>query len=131
MVQASAAILPFSAGSDLSINTAAVVNDSGVSDHHAITPTMSVTTADLPSLPSGEKDILFMIAARLICAVGDRHIYNETTVTMDCESHIFKAKSKNVLKDGWKAVEQAYKSALKNKADEDDEPAAAYRRSND
>jgi DNA topoisomerase-3 len=33
-----------------------------------------------------------MIAVRLICAVGNKHDYSETTITLDCAGHPFTAK---------------------------------------
>jgi len=116
-----AGAIPFTKNMKLSVDAKRVVDNKKVTDHHAIIPTQTMTKTDLSALPAGEREILYMIAVRLICAVGNKHIYNETTVTVDCESHIFKAKGRNVLKDGWKAVEQAFKASLKNKPDEDSE----------
>ncbi|MDD2956789.1 MAG: DNA topoisomerase 3 [Oscillospiraceae bacterium] len=101
-----------------------VTDNSRVSDHHAILPTMEIRNADLAALPSGERDILFLVSVRLLCAVAERHRYAETVVTVDCEGHSFEAKGKTVLHGGWKAIEAAYRSALKNKAEEKGEPAA-------
>ena len=121
LIKSVAEKLPFMQSISSTIDVSRVTNTKKVTDHHAIIPTQTMTATDLSSLPAGEREILNMIAVQLICAVGDKHIYNETTVTVECESHIFKAKGKNVLKDGWKCVEQAYKAALKSKADEDNE----------
>jgi len=66
------------------VRAAAVIKDSGVSDHHAITPTLAASSADLSTLPSGERDILSMIAALLICAVGDKDSYETDTAVMEC-----------------------------------------------
>jgi len=99
------------------MNTAAVIKDSGVNDHHAIIPTLSVM--DLSSLPSGEKDILTMIAIRLVCAVGDKHSYEAVTAVLECGGHQFTAKGKTVLLAGWKAIDEAFRSTLINKPDDD------------
>lgn len=101
-------------------NTEQVINNAKVTDHHAIIPTMETRGADLASLPAGERDILFMLAARLVCAVGDKHKYAETAVTLDCEGHTFTAKGKAVLHDGWKAVEHIFRAGLKNKPEDED-----------
>jgi DNA topoisomerase-3 len=52
-----------------------VTNNSKVSDHHAIIPTLEITKKDLSALPSGERSVLSLIAARLLCAVAPAHIY--------------------------------------------------------
>jgi DNA topoisomerase-3 len=121
LVYAVAGALPFTKNLSPFVDVKRVIDNKKVTDHHAIIPTQTMIKTDLSSLPAGEREIMHMIAVRLICAVGDRYVYNETTVTVDCENHVFKAKGKNVLKDGWKAVEQVFKAALKNKPDEDSE----------
>lgn len=101
-----------------------VTDNSKVSDHHAIIPTMEIRNADLAALPSGERGILFLLSVRLLCAVGERHRYAETIVTVDCEGHFFDAKGKTVLCGGWKAIEAAYRAALKSKPEENGDPAS-------
>ena len=83
-----------------------VINDKKVSDHHAILPTQSVAKADLSSLPVGEANILRLIAARLLAAVGEPHRYAETVVLFECAGQTFTAKGKTVLDEGWKAIER-------------------------
>lgn len=101
------------------VNAKQVVNNAGVSDHHAIIPTPSMPKADLSALPDGERNILYMLAVRLICAVGEKHLFAETAVTLDCEGHSFTAKGKTILSDGWKAVDNAFRASLKEKSKED------------
>ena len=74
-----------------------------MTDHHAILPTKTLEDADLAGLPSGELAVLDLIMARLICAVGDPCRYLETSVTLDCAGHEFKAKGKTVIDLGWRA----------------------------
>ena len=85
------------------VNAAQVVNGKKVTDHHAILPTKTLEDADLAGLPSGELTLLDLIMARLVCAVGDPCRYLETTVTLDCAGHEFKAKGKTVIDPGWRA----------------------------
>lgn len=47
-------------------NFKAVINGKKVSDHHAIIPTASVDKANLEELPSGEREVLKLIATRLL-----------------------------------------------------------------
>ena len=83
-----------------------VINGSKVTDHHALLPTKSMATADLAALPAGERNVLRLIAARLLCAVGEPHCYAETTLTTICAGEEFSAKGKMVLSEGWKAMER-------------------------
>jgi DNA topoisomerase-3 len=102
----------------LEVNAAAVINDAGVSDHHALIPTPGMRKANLSALPFGERDILNMIVLRLICATSRPHVYEATEVTLDCGGHSFTAKGKTVACDGWKAYEAAFRVSLKNKSDD-------------
>ncbi len=75
--------MPFTKDIPIIAEIQRVINDEKVSDHHAIIPTMTVREADLLALPAGERSILYLIAARLLCAVGQKHDYVETTITLD------------------------------------------------
>lgn len=97
---------------NLSINIGQVIDNSKVSDHHGIITTMGIGSYDIHSLPFGEKEILQMIARRLICAVGDNYRYAETIITANCNETIFMVKGKTVVANGFRAVENLY---LKNK----------------
>ena len=114
-----AAALPFASGLELAINTGQVVDDKQVSDHHAIIPTPSMAKADFAALPAGERDLLTLVAVRLLCAVGEKHTFEAVAVTIDCADHNFTAKGRTVLHDGWKAIDRAFRASLKHKPDED------------
>ena len=86
----------------VSMNTSVVCDSSKVSDHHAIVPTISVESADISVLPTGEHEILRLVARQLLCAVGEPFRYAETVVTLECGGHLFTAKGKEVLSRGWK-----------------------------
>ena len=100
------------------IHVQQVINGSKVNDHHALLPTKSMAKADLAALPAGERNILRLIAARLLCAVGEPHRYAETTLTTICAEEEFSAKGKVVLSDGWKAVERKMLGELLGKQKE-------------
>ena len=88
------------------IHVQQVINSSKVTDHHALLPTKSMANADLAALPAGERNVLRLIAARLLCAVGEPYCYAETTLTTICAGEEFTAKGKVVLSDGWKGIER-------------------------
>ena len=100
------------------IHVQQVINGSKVNDHHALLPTKSMAKADLAALHAGERNILRLIAARLLCAVGEPHRYAETTLTTICAEEEFSAKGKVVLSDGWKAVERKMLGELLGKQKE-------------
>ena len=88
------------------IHVQQVINSSKVTDHHVLLPTKSMGNADLAALPAGERNVLRLIAARLLCAVGEPHRYAETSIIAICAGEEFTAKGKEVLEEGWKAVER-------------------------
>ena len=97
-----------------------ITNNAKVTDHHAIIPTVQLEKQDISALAESEQKILRLVAMRLLSATGEKHIYDETSVTLSCEGFAFSAKGKNIVQEGWKAVEQRFKAALKSK--EKDEP---------
>ena len=108
----------FAVEEPIPIHVQQVINGSKVTDHHALLPTKSMAKADLAALPVGERNILRLIAARLLCAVGEPHCYAETTLTTICAEEEFSAKGKVVLSDGWKAVERKMLGELLGKQKE-------------
>lgn len=100
------------------LNFEQVINDKGVSDHHAIIPTQAMPhdLLTVSHLMHSERDILNLICIRLICAVADPYIYDETTVTVECCGHTFTAKGKTVRQIGWQAQQNAFRGSLGNRA---------------
>ncbi|MBC3513583.1 DNA topoisomerase 3 [Ruminococcus bicirculans (ex Wegman et al. 2014)] len=99
-----------------------VINNSKVSGHHAIIPTNSIVTADLSSLPTGEKNILTLIATKLICATAPAHKYEAVKLTGICNGTEFMAAGKTVLDMGWKRF---IRQTDKEKPDEKALPAVS------
>ena len=93
-----------------------IINNSKVSDHHALLPTKQISGADLSSLPAGERNILALVTVRLLCAVGEKHLYEDTTAVLLCGGVTFTAKGRVVVSPGFKAVEQAFFATLKKEA---------------
>ena len=97
-----------------------VMDGSKVTDHHAIIPTVEIARTDLSELPSGERDVLTLIAARLLSATAQAHRFEVVTAVLDCQGNSFTAKGKTVLQAGWKEVERLYRMGLKESKPEDD-----------
>ena len=108
----------FAVEEPIPIHVQQVINGGKVTDHHALLPTKSMANADLAALPAGERNVLRLIAARLLCAVGEPYCYAETTLTTICAGEEFTAKGKVVLSEGWKAVERKMLGELLGKQKE-------------
>jgi len=117
----SAAAGAFDVHEAVPVHAEQAINNSKVSDHHALLPTASVAQADFSALPAGELSILRLITVRLLCAVGEPHRYAETTLTTICAGKEFSAKGEVVLDEGWKGIER---KMLDDLLDKKKEPAA-------
>jgi DNA topoisomerase-3 len=97
-----------------------VIKPSAVSDHHAILPTIAAITGDLSALPAGERAILDMLMCRVVCAVGEKHRYLETVVTLEAGGAEFRARGKVVTYNGWKDYAAAQNGGANEDSDSDD-----------
>ena len=95
--------------------TRRTVNRQKVTDHHAILPTRSMLQADLDALPKGERNILKLIIARTLMAVSKPFRYLETLLTTECAGEEFTVKGKEILEEGWKAVERKVLADILNR----------------
>ena len=117
-----ARVPPFDACPEFFPDVLALVNEKEVSDHHALIPTLELEKADVPALPVGERNILLLVCCKLLCAAAEPFVYEAVTATFDCGGHTFTAKGKQVLSQGWRAIQEVFRSSLKEKPeDEDDE----------
>ena len=98
--------------------TRRTVNREKVTDHHAILPTRSMLQADLEALPKGEQNVLKLIIARTLMAVSKPFRYLETLLTTECAGEEFTAKGKDILEEGWKAVERKVLADILNRKQE-------------
>ena len=90
-----------------------VLNSKKVTDHHAIIPTVEIEKTDLAAIPETERKILFLVADRLLCATGEKHIYETVKAEFSCGGSAFSASGKSVQKNGWKDFEEAFQKSLK------------------
>lgn len=116
-----ARVAPFDACPEFFPDVAALVNDKEVSDHHALIPTLELEKADVPALPVGERNILLLVCCKLLCAAAEPFVYEVVTATFDCSGHTFTAKGKQVLSQGWRTIQEVFRSSLKKLEDEDAE----------
>ncbi len=98
-----------------------VLNSKKVTDHHAIIPTMEIAKADLAALPETERKILSLVANRLLCATGEKHLYETVKAELSCGGYTFATSGKSILKNGWKDFEDAFKRSFKTTEDKEQE----------
>ena len=96
----------------------AMISDKDVSDHHAIIPTMELEKADIHALPVGERNLLLLVCCKLLCAVAEPYVYEAVTAAFDCGGQSFTAKGKRILSDGWRDIDQTFRTFLKETPEE-------------
>lgn len=92
-----------------------VINNSKVTDHHAILPTMQGAKYDKEKLSETKQKILSLIIWKLVQAVQPPFIYEDVLVTVCCQGQNFTAKYKNVLQPGYTAKPVPLVEPEKNK----------------
>ena len=106
---------------NLPIHPKQVINNSKVSDHHAIIPTANVADAKFGELPAGEQKVLSLITARLLSALGDPAVRNEVDVEFTCVGTAFKAKAKNIREKGWRNIQDWIMGSSTDSTDSENE----------
>ena len=97
-----------------------IINDSKVSDHHAIIVTNNIHQYQPQKLTVKENNVLKLIMIRMIVALSDKKIYDETKleITMDNQKDMFKATGRMIIDEGWTLAEQT----LTGRADAQNQP---------
>lgn len=86
-----------------------VINNTKVSDHHAILPTKEAVEKGIADLPADKKNLMMLICQQLVQATGEEYLYEQTDITVKCQEHDFKARGKIPVQMGFKEVEKAFK----------------------
>lgn len=79
-----------------------VVDDTKVSDHHAIIPTEQYL--DLSALSAEEKHIYVLVVKRFLAALSAPFVYEQTVVEADLGGELFTARGKTIVSKGWRAA---------------------------
>lgn len=93
------------------------VDDSKVSDHHAIIPTEE--RVKLSNLSSNERKVYDLVVKRFLSVMLPPFEYVQTTIKIEVNGELFIAKGKNVKYSGWKAVYNKEEDLNENNNDED------------
>lgn len=98
--------------------TRRMVDDSKVSDHHAIIPTEE--WVDLSALGADERRIYDLVAKRFLAALSPDFEYEQTTLYAEIVGEHFYARGKIVKNRGWKSVYDAIGFVEDEEEDESD-----------
>ncbi len=82
-----------------------VIDDSKVTDHHAIIVTPNIKNVSTIKLPDREKNILRLIVARFLAIFDRKQEIDQTDIELIIENEKFKARGKKVIVPGWKEIE--------------------------
>ena len=101
--------------------TKRIIDNSKVTDHHAIIPTDGKLRVD--SLTEEEKKVFSLVAARFLAVFYPYYRYETTKVYAEAEQERFLSKGTVVLEEGWQVVEKALVpvTVSKKKKKEDEE----------
>ena len=102
-------LLPFVDYGQLGHGIKRVINNTKVSDHHAILPTKEAVEKGIADLPADKKNLMLLICQQLVQATGEEYLYEQTDITVKCQEHDFKARGKIPVQMGFKEVEKAFK----------------------
>ena len=97
------------------VDVSCVINNSKVTDHHAILPTMQGAKCNKEKLSETKQKILSLIIWKLVQAVQPLFIYEDVLVTVCCQGRNFTAKYKDVLQPGYTAKPVPLVEPEKNK----------------
>lgn len=92
-----------------------IIDNSKVTDHHAILPTMQGAKCDKEKLSETKQKILSLIIWKLVQAVQPPFIYEDVLVTVCCQGQNFTAKYKEILQPGYTAKPVPLVESEKNK----------------
>ena len=95
-----------------------VINDSKVTDHHAIIITPNIRNVSSVKLPEREKNILKLIVARFVSVLDRKQEYDQTDIELKIENEKFKARGKKIVIPGWKEVENIMLGKVKEDAED-------------
>lgn len=94
------------------VNVRPIINNKKVTDHHALLPTREALGKGVNDLPAIQKNLFAMICARLMAAVSEKKVTEEMKVVLSCEGQEFTASDSEVVKPGFSAIENKFRTAF-------------------
>lgn len=98
-----------------------VIDNSKISDHHAIIPTNLIGRFGVTLLTENEKNVAELVINRFLCAMDKPYRYTETKYKFSVEGEVFKLTVKRADEWGWKWYKKVTDSD-----DEDVQPNISY-----
>ena len=92
-----------------------VINNSRVTDHHAILPTMQGVNCNRERLSETNRKVFSLVIWKLVQAVQSPFIYEDVLVTVCCQGQNFTAKYKDILQPGYTAKSVPFVEPEKDK----------------
>lgn len=86
-----------------------IIDNEKITDHHAIIPTEKIKNTDLNVIPGGERDLLILIAIRLLSASSEPYVCSNIRINISCQDSLFVAKAKATIHEGWKRYESRFR----------------------
>ncbi|NLK51805.1 MAG: DNA topoisomerase III [Syntrophomonadaceae bacterium] len=108
------------------IPTKRFVDNSKVTDHHAIIPTEQ--PVNLTRLSADELKIYDLIVKRFLAVLSPAFEYEQTTVKASIKGEIFSAKGKIVKQKGWRRIYEGISSWEEEAADEEEQTLPVMRK---
>lgn len=104
-----------------SVNIDIVVNDSKVTDHHAILVTATGIKYDWSKLSESERNIMTLVAYQMLIATYSPYRYQSTKVVISLAEYDFESKTHNLIDLGYRALEIKCREVLGIKKKEKEE----------
>lgn len=79
-----------------------VIDNSKISDHHAIIPTNLIGRLGSTELSDNEKNVVGLVINRFLCTLDKPYIFNEVKYEFTCEGEDFKLTVKTPEQLGWR-----------------------------
>ncbi len=102
--------LPLFTDVSVTPDIARVTDNSKVTDHHAILPTVQLEKQDVSALPQSEQKILNLVGMRLVCDRREAHLRRNADHTL-LRWLCVQNQGKTVVQNGWKSIEELFKSS--------------------
>lgn len=94
-----------------------VIDNSKISDHHAIIPTNLIGRISEADLNENEQRIVKLVINRFLCALDKPYIYDETKYEFLVEGEVFRLTVKLPVEMGWKQYKISEPADLDDEAD--------------
>lgn len=86
-----------------------IVNDSKVTDHHALIVTDKIREFDLSKLSEREANVLDLVITRMLVSFSPKYLFKETAlcVRLSYDGFLVRAKGRMPVSQGWKAIQSS------------------------